>query len=118
MSAFDPLQTWPLAATTIYMKWKTVLQRASIALSLGMIISCSPGAPESPTPASQNSAFTTYQELRTRNVYSPEFATDPCVIEEQRRVAQALRLSCEQFKTHCKEAEQAQQFIAAAEARR
>ncbi len=95
-----------------------VLQRASIALSLGMILSCSPGAPESPTSASPNSASTTYQELRTRNVYSPEVATDPYVIEEQRRVAQALRLSCEHFKTHCKEAEQAQRFITAAEAQR
>ena len=94
------------------------LNRASIALSLGLIISCRPGASESPTSASRSRASTTYQELRTRNVYSPKVATDPYVIEEQRRVAQALRLSCEQFKTHCKEAEQAQRFIAAAEARR
>ena len=95
-----------------------VLKRASIALSIGLIISCSSGPPESSTSASRNSASTTYQELRTRNVYSPKVATDPYVIDEQRRVAQALRLSCEQFKTHCKEAEQAQRFIAAAEARK
>ena len=52
------------------------------------------------------------------NVYSPNIATDPYVIEEQRRVAQALRLSCEQFKTHCREAEQARRLVAEAEARR
>ena len=91
---------------------------ALIALSLELIIGCSPGAPDSSTSARGSSASTTYQELRTRNVYSPNVATDPYVIEEQRRVVQALRLSCEQFKTHCKEAEQAQRFIAAAEARR
>ena len=91
---------------------------ALIALSLELIIGCSPGAPDSSTSARGNSASTTYQELRTRNVYSPNIATDPYVIEEQRRVAQALRLSCEQFKTHCREAEQARRLVAEAEARR
>ena len=91
---------------------------ALVALPLGMIIGCSPGAPDSSTAARGNSASTTYQELRTGNVYSPNVATDPYVIEEQRRVAQALRLSCEQFETHCREAEQARRFVAEAEARR
>ena len=89
---------------------------AWIVLSIGLI-SCSPGAPESTNSASPNSV-SDYRELQTRNVYSPEVATDRYVIEEQRRVAQALRLSCEQFKTHCNEAEQAQRFIAEADARR
>lgn len=95
----------------------TPVLKAVVALPLAIIASCTPGVPESTQPAAQNSMWD-YRAVRARDVYSPNIATDRYVIEEQRRVAQALRLSCEQFKTHCAEADQAARFIAEADARR
>lgn len=96
---------------------RTTWRRASIGLCIGLIVSCSPTGPESTNSASRNTVAD-YRDLQTRNVYSPDIAKDRYVIDQQRRVAQALRLSCEQFKTHCNEAEQAERYIALADARR
>jgi hypothetical protein len=46
-----------------------------------------------------------------RNVYSPRVASDPYVVEEQRRVVEALEVSCRQSGQHCAEAEQARRRI-------
>ena len=53
-----------------------------------------------------------------RNLYSPRIATDPYVIEQQRKVLRALEVSCSQLKRHCAEAEQARRRIEEAEAGR
>jgi hypothetical protein len=53
-----------------------------------------------------------------RDVYSPRVIGDPYVIEQQRKVLEALEVSCRRFKRHCAEAEQARLRIEEAEARR
>jgi len=53
-----------------------------------------------------------------RNRYSPNVTGDPYVIEQQRRVLQALEASCRGFRTHCAEAEQARLRIEEAEGNR
>ncbi len=54
----------------------------------------------------------------SRNLYSPRVAGDPYVIEQQRRVLQALEASCRQSGRHCAEAEQARQRIEEADSAR
>ena len=54
----------------------------------------------------------------SRNLYSPRVASDPYVIEEQRKVLRALEAGCRQMKLHCAEAGQARLRIEAAEAAR
>jgi hypothetical protein len=44
---------------------------------------------------------------RGRDIFAPDFRNDPNVIEQQRRVVEALEQSCRHSKLHCKEAEQA-----------
>ena len=53
-----------------------------------------------------------------RDVYSPRIAGDPYVIEQQRRVLQALEASCRQSGQYCLEAGQARRRIEEAEAGR
>lgn len=53
-----------------------------------------------------------------RDVYSPQIANDPYVIEEQRKVQQALEVSCREFNRYCAEAAQARLRIEEADARR
>jgi hypothetical protein len=55
---------------------------------------------------------------RTRNIYSPQVRGDPYVIAQQRRVVDALELSCRQSGQYCKEARQARERVAEAEGRR
>ena len=55
---------------------------------------------------------------RTRDIYAPDFRSDPYVIEQQRRVAEALEQSCRSSKLHCKEAEQARLRVEEAAARK
>lgn len=90
---------------------------ASIAFPIGLIVgggetpSRNASGPSRPDPSSS--------ESRTaRNPYSPRVTGDPYVIEQQRRVLQALEVGCSQLKQHCAEAEQARRRIEEAEARR
>jgi hypothetical protein len=46
-----------------------------------------------------------------RNVYSPNVLSDPYVIEQHKRIAEALDNSCRQSNLHCDEARQARQRI-------
>ena len=46
-----------------------------------------------------------------RDVYSPDVVRDPYVLDQQRRVVEALEVECRQFGTHCAEAGQARQRI-------
>ena len=46
-----------------------------------------------------------------RNFYSPGVVNDPYVLEQQRRVVEALELSCRQFRENCAEARPARQRI-------
>jgi hypothetical protein len=66
--------------------------------------------PSRPAPSPSGPART------SRNVYSPRVSDDPYVIEEQRKVLQALELSCRQMNRHCAEAEQARRRIEEAQA--
>ena len=54
---------------------------------------------------------------RTRDVYSSQIGSDPYVIAQQRRVMDALELSCRQSGQYCEEARQARERIAEAEGR-
>ena len=90
---------------------------ALIAFPLGMMV----GAGESQAPDRRDSR----REDRpappaapARDSWSPRIANDPYVIEQQRRVVEALELSCRQFKSHCAEARQARLRIEEAEASR
>jgi hypothetical protein len=42
-----------------------------------------------------------------RNPYAPDIGNDPYVIDQHKRVVEALETSCRHFKLHCTEAEQA-----------
>jgi hypothetical protein len=46
-----------------------------------------------------------------RDFYSPNISTDPYVLDQQRRVVEALELECRHFKKHCAEAGQARRRI-------
>ena len=48
---------------------------------------------------------------RARDPYSPNFRSDPYVIEQQRRVVEALEKSCEETKQHCTEAIEARRRV-------
>ncbi|HEX8262864.1 MAG TPA: hypothetical protein VF547_08320 [Allosphingosinicella sp.] len=91
---------------------------ASIAFPLGLLIGGG-GAPsvEPARPASRARPPATRTPAH-RDVYSPRVASDPYVIEQQRRVLRALEASCRQSGRHCAEAEQAGRRIEEAEARR
>lgn len=53
-----------------------------------------------------------------RNHYSPELASDPYVLDQQRAVADALRRSCEETGEHCVLADGAQRYVDEHDARR
>jgi hypothetical protein len=95
----------------------TALVAASVAFPLGRLV----GADDPPQAvvkgeSRQNPASGQRQEAR--NPYSPKVVSDPYVIEQQRRVLQALEVSCRGFKTHCTEARQARLRIEEAEGSR
>ena len=49
--------------------------------------------------------------IEGRNFYSPNVSTDPYVLDQQRRVVEALELECRHFGKHCAEAGQARKRI-------
>src|SRR5687768_915136 len=51
------------------------------------------------------------KKAEARNIYSPNVSTDPYVLDQQRRVVEALELECRHFKKHCAEAGQARRRI-------
>ena len=51
------------------------------------------------------------RKAEARDFYSPNVSADPYVLDQQRRVVEALELECRQFKKHCAEAGQARQRI-------
>lgn len=92
-----------------------VLLGASIAFPLGMLVGGNEPAGEI---SSQSAPPDRSQAPVARDVYSPRVIGDPYVIEQQRRVLEALELDCLRSRRHCAEAEQARRRIAEAEARR
>jgi hypothetical protein len=50
-------------------------------------------------------------KAQVRNFYSPDLATDPYVIEQQRKVVEALELACRLEGKRCREAGQARRHI-------
>lgn len=90
---------------------------ASIAFPLGVMMGG--GRTTGPGAAPPGSAVRAGSEPRTaRNPYSPRVVGDPYVIDQQRRVLQALELGCRQTRQHCSEAEQARRRIEEAESQR
>ena len=51
------------------------------------------------------------KQTEGRNFYSPGVVSDPYVLEQQRRVVEALEVSCRQFRENCAEARLARQRI-------
>ena len=51
------------------------------------------------------------KKVVARDFYSPKVTSDPYVLDQQRRVVEALELECRQFRKHCAEAGQARQRI-------
>ncbi len=89
---------------------------ASIAFPTGIIVGSNRSSSESAEDVSRPNS-SGRQVAAGRDVYSPRVTTDPYVIEQQRKVAEALDVSCRQFDLHCVEAEQARLRIKEAEAR-
>jgi hypothetical protein len=90
---------------------------AAVAFPLGLIA----GADEPPRAALKGETGvdpSSGQRRAGRNPYSPRVASDPYVIEQQRRVLEALETSCRGFKSHCAEARQARLRIEEAEGSR
>lgn len=101
--------------------WRVIgcaaLVGASVAFPLGLMV----GADEPPHAAVKGASGQNPSSGRARagrNPYSPKVTSDPYVIEQQRRVLQALEASCRGFKTHCAEARQARLRIEEAEGNR
>ena len=96
--------------------WRAIgcaaLVGASIALPLGMAI----GGEELPPDNARSPNASSRGQPPARNIYSPAVTSDPYVIEQQRRVAEALEMSCRQSGRLCAEAEQARLRIEEAEA--
>ncbi len=88
---------------------------AAIALPAGIIIG-NHRAERQVAKTGGNRGVANHPAAPSRNVYSPEFRSDPYIIDQQRRVAEALETSCRQTNMHCKDAEQARQRISEAEA--
>ena len=101
--------------------WRAIgcaaLMGASIAFPLGLLVSGEgPSRPGTRDSAGDGPAGG--KTAASRNPYSPRVLDDPAVIDQQRRVAEALATSCDRYKLHCAEAEQARLRIEEAEARR
>ena len=101
--------------------WRTAgcaaLVAAGIAFPAGLLVGG--GGADRRTAAAPGRGAPPGGEARAgRNPWSPRIATDPHVVEEQRRVLRALETSCRQMKLHCAEAEQARLRIEAAESAR
>jgi hypothetical protein len=101
--------------------WRVIgcaaLVGASVAFPLGLLV----GGGEPPRAAVKGERRqdpSNGSARAGRNPYSPNVTSDPYVIEQQRRVLQALEVSCRSFKTHCAEARQARLRIEEAEGRR
>lgn len=90
---------------------------ASIAFPMGVIIGGNEPARETEGEA-RRPGPSRGQAPSARNAYSAQVASDPYVIEQQRKVLRALEVSCRQSGHHCAEAEQARLRIEEAEARR
>jgi hypothetical protein len=91
---------------------------ASIAFPAGLMIGLD-RAPRHSAPAASRPGPASGGETRDgRNPYSPRIATDPYVIEQQRRVLRMLEASCRQSSRHCAEAGEARRRIEEAEAGR
>lgn len=90
---------------------------AAIAFPAGIIVGGNEPSRENAEAPSDRSPSATQTRPR-RNTYSPRIASDPYVIEQQRRVLEALEVSCRQSNSYCAEAEQARLRIEEAEAQR
>jgi hypothetical protein len=89
---------------------------ASVAFPVGLFVGG--GEPSGEAARQQRRSAPSRGEVPTaRNAYSPSVASDPYVIEQQRRVVQALEASCRQSGQYCAEAKQARLRIEEAEAR-
>lgn len=103
--------------------WRTAgcaaLLAAAIAFPAGLMVggggggsdgrkAAAPGRPSSPSGTARTG----------RNLYSPRVASDPYVVEQQRKVLRALEEACSRLKRHCAEAGQARLRIEEAEAHR
>jgi hypothetical protein len=51
------------------------------------------------------------KKAEARNFYSPNVSSDPYVLDQQRRVLEALELECRHYGKHCAEAGQARRRI-------
>jgi len=47
----------------------------------------------------------------SRAIYSPDISGDPYVIDQQRKVVEALELQCRHFGDHCDEARKAREWM-------
>ena len=101
--------------------WRAIgcaaLLAASIAFPLGLIVGGRGGGPppenaRQPPRAGPRPGPTP----PARDAYSPRVASDPYVVEQQRRVLRTLESSCSQSRQYCAEAEQARRRIEEAEA--
>ncbi|HYG46908.1 MAG TPA: hypothetical protein VD846_03105 [Allosphingosinicella sp.] len=91
---------------------------AAIAFPTGVMVGGGGGAPREKAREPSRPPPSRTAPRTTRNVYSPRVATDPYVIDQQRRVLEVLEASCRQSKRHCAEAEQARRRIEEAESAR
>ncbi len=77
---------------------------AAVAFPVGVMVG-GRGVEEAPAGAKAR------RTAEGRNFYSPSFRSDPYVLEQQRRVVEALELGCRQFGERCREAAAARRRI-------
>ena len=51
------------------------------------------------------------KKAEARDFYSPKVVSDPYVLDQQRRVVEALELECRHYGKHCAEARQARRRV-------
>ena len=82
------------------------------ALALGIIMAG--GEPVRDTAAPRSETYRQSSEAPTgRDIYSPNVSNDPYVIDQQRKVIEALELQCRHFGEQCDEARKARRWLEA-----
>ena len=83
---------------------------AVVAFPAGLIIAGRDSPPARDGSAARPNA-PAGNKAEARDFYSPKVTSDPYVLDQQRRVVEALELECRHYDKHCAEAGQARRRI-------
>lgn len=84
---------------------------AMLAFPAGLMIAGRPAAPPQQNSDAGRPNAPAAKTAEARDFYSPKVTSDPYVLDQQRRVVEALELECRHYGKHCAEAGQARRRI-------